>query len=170
MWPYSVIRELQVRITAAEIATEKAVREKAGLDQELRFVREELNAERNRRISAETMASERRAEVERLVEQNREVREELVRVHAERVKSLDALNLKLMENKTPAETKPIDFSNVDPVMKARMQLVTGVRDMHRAVDRALLTKLHPAFAQKVGEQRHPMNEPAGDLEAVGASD
>lgn len=164
------IRELKAELAATQQALETVTREKLDLGYKLETAQGLLEVERARRIGFETIASERRAEMDRLIDQAASLRMDLTRIFTERVKSLDALNVKLMESKAP-ETPP-DMGQFNPVEKVKMQLVNGVREAHRAMDQAIISKYYPGMAHFMN--RHPMNEPvkpnAGDPAVVGASD
>jgi hypothetical protein len=109
---------------------------------------ERLNAdlvrERSARISAETLAVERRAEVERLVSEVAAVRADLQRITEDRLRSLDALNVKLMTDRV--EEKPPDMSQYRENEGLAKRAISRVRQLHRDMDIAVLTKLHPRFA------------------------
>jgi hypothetical protein len=105
--------------------------------------------ERARRISAETLAVERRAEVERLISELSGVRTELTAVMAERLKSLDSLNVKLMTERT--EEKPPDMAQYKKSLEALgTNAVRQMRHIHHSMDAAILTKMHPRFAKVAG--------------------
>lgn len=113
-----------------------------------------LNHERARRVSAETVASERRGEIDRLLQQNREYRESFERVTADRLKSLDTINLKLMEPRIAEPAPDLEKYKQQAYDGVVQQIVTGTRAKNRAVDAAVLAKLYP---EKFGK-RVIMNE------------
>lgn len=161
MIPFSWRAERDLANEAASLS----VRQKIEAESRLAHVSAELELERTRRISAEAVAVERKAEVERLIAEV----ERLQSVLTERAKSLDALNLKLMETKTP-EPLP-DIKQFNPVAKQAMQAITQIKDIHRQMDWQILTKLHPKFAN-LGNSRNmnaPQEEPVSRETQEGAA-
>lgn len=122
-----------------------------------------LESERVRRIAAETVASERREEIDRLATQYREIREDLSRVNAERLKSVDALNVKLMREGVPELPPDMEKLRRHAADGAMMKVVQSARQNDRIVDRLLLERLHPAFKKGV-----TVNEPVLPVDEVAA--
>lgn len=113
-------------------------------------------AERHRRISAEVMASERREEIERLITQNRELREDLARVNADRIKSVDAVNVKLMRDSVP-EVLP-DMEKYKLPVKDRQSMKPSQLNNQAAI--GLLRQHHPQFMVQVEE---PVTSPIDEV-------
>lgn len=154
MIPFSWRVERDLANQAAELST----RQKLEAESRLAHVSAELELERTRRISAEAVSFERKAEVERLIAEV----ERLQSLLNERAKSLDALNLKLMETKTAEPTPDIKQYTEMAVKKQTMQAITQIRDLHRQMDSAILTKLHPKFIASLGNSRN-MNAPQEEV-------
>lgn len=143
------------RIAAIEAALQERITELRLFQENLESAERQLDRERAQRIAAEAVAAERRAEVERLVAEVAAQREQTRSVMADRLKSLDALNLKLMESR--AEEKAPDMSQYKRSEEAAgraIHTMERVRQMSAAMDNALLTKLHPKF-QKFAKQPAP---------------
>lgn len=119
-------------------------------DSSIKF-QEQVALEYGRRVSAETLSAERLQRISSLTDEVRYLREQSERIIGERLKSLDALNLKLMEPRVePPPPDPKQFRrdrNADPAEMARLQAnvsaVKRAREMDRAVDMLLLGKLNP---------------------------
>lgn len=147
---FPAFRNLQAQARSTETAEDALRDEIRGHEasiSELEITQTTMESERIRRIAAETVAAERREEIGRLLTQNRELREDLSRVSAERIRSVDAINLKLMEQRTP-EVAP-DMTKYSATEKLKTQLMSDVRMKHQAIDMAVLQKLHPKFAPRV---------------------
>lgn len=95
-----------------------------------------LDSEKVRRVAAETIAFAREQEISRLLDQLKEMRER----EKERMNSLDALNIKLMRENVP-EPNP-DMSQYHATNKVKLQMVDGVRRIHRQMDEALIGKFY----------------------------
>jgi hypothetical protein len=142
------------RIDALTEAIEIQVRESQERDREREQLESDLSRERAGRISAETLSVERRAEVERLIDELKGVRSELNGIVTERLKSLDSLNVKLMAER--AEEKPPDMAQYKKSLEDMgINAVRQMRKIHHGMDAAILTKMHPRFAKAAGA---PMNE------------
>lgn len=118
-----------------------------------------LESERIRRIAAETVASERREEIDRLVTQHREMREDLSRVNAERLKSVDAINIKLMREGVVEPPPDMEKYKTTP----RAQSPQGRIAMHLNGKFAndLLRTHHPSFQAKPAQpETAPIDEVA----------
>ena len=131
-----------------ETALASQIAEKRILADNLSEVENILDRERTQRIAAETLSVERRQEVERLRGELIDMREEVKHVTTLHLKSVDAVNLKLMQPR--AEEVPPDMEKFKQAAEARATVVTQavrrIRDMHQAVDNAVIAKLHPKFA------------------------
>lgn len=138
-WPFSEIAALKKVL--GEEAHARVVAE-----DRLERAEKELGIERERRISAEALGAERRAEVERLVKMNEELRASQAKVLEERVRSLDALNVKLMTERAPEHMPNMEEMHKFAVPKERLQVVNQARNNMRLVDEAILKMMHPAFA------------------------
>lgn len=112
-------------------------------------------SEHARRVSAETVASERREEIERLMSQIREYRDDLRRLTDERIKSLDSLNLKLMEPRALEPTPDLEKYKRDAAVATMHQVVRDTRKKSNEIDMAVINKLHPKFK---ANPRVTMNE------------
>jgi len=116
----------------------------AEYERDMERLNTDLARERAARISAEVLAVERRSEVERLIAELAAVRGDLQRITEDRLKSLDALNVKLMTERV--EEKPPDMRQFKASEETARSAISRVRQMHRDVDMAVLAKLHPRFA------------------------
>lgn len=108
-----------------------------------------LEAERIRRIAAETVASERREEIDRLVMQHREMREDLARVNSERLKSVDAINIKLMRE--GVVEPPPDMDKYKTAPRAQTQQGRTAAHLNGKFATDLLRTHHPSFQAKPAE-------------------
>lgn len=145
------IEDLTAKLTE-EVVTHEAT--KQDLQERIRA----LESERTRRIAAESIASERRGEIERLTAQYYELREDLTRVLAERIKSVDALNVKLMRESVP-EPAP-DLAQFQAKQKNdHMNPVMAARENERLMSWALIEKLHPTFAKRRATLNEPISPP-----------
>lgn len=103
----------------------------------------ELELAHSSRVATEALAAERRAENERLIDQLREMREDLRRVLEERLKSLDSLNTRLM---TPrVEDKPPDPATFKRSEMAELgrAAIGHVRMASRQMDEKFLSAKFP---------------------------
>lgn len=151
---FSAFRSIEERADNLDRALHQEISARLAVDHELESVRSQFQIEQARRISAEAIAGERGAEIDRLLVSNRELRDDLVRVTSERIKSVDSINMKLMEAKIPEQ--PIDFKQhhaEHPVVSLRRNIVNDVRASHRAVDMAILKEAQKGFPNR----RIPMN-------------
>jgi hypothetical protein len=143
------------------VALEESIRQHSEAVRTATWLRSDLDRERELRISAETLAVERRAEVERLISELSSVREELSRLVADRMKSLDALNVSLMTERV--EEKPPDMAQYKKTMESLgANAVRQMRQIHRQADAAVLTKLHPHFAKAAGAVMNETMAPPED--------
>lgn len=132
----------------------------------------DLSRERDRRIAAETLAAERSKRIDFLADEVRYLREQAERIIGERLKSLDALNVRLMEPRV--EPPPPDLKQFRPSpeqierMQANVHAVRRARDAHRAMDMALLGALHPAAIGKRAPAG-PTNVPQPTIDESGAA-
>jgi hypothetical protein len=128
-----------------------------------------LEVVQSARLSAESLASERLRFIDRLEKENDRLVKVNEQILSDRLKSLDAINLKLMEPRTETPP-PVDIKQYAAALeatsqqRARHQMVDETRKMHRAMDTAILQKFYPSFAKKAGtEERTPkgpsVNEP-----------
>lgn len=148
-------RELE----ALEIGLEETVRRCREAEQELADTEKELKLEWARRIGAEALAGERKAEVERLISELSDARAATERLMSDRLRSLDAVNIRLLEPRVeppPPDPKIFDdarerLAQVGGVMQA----VQRIRNIHHQVDQALVDKF---VRGKVGVR---VAEPAG---------
>lgn len=140
----------QRELAVAQAALEGEVRNGISLRSENDTLRRELELERVKRISAEAIASERHAEIERLLAANKALDERNTQIFSERLKSLDIVNGRLMEPRTEAPPQDIKQFTDSAVKKLGVQAVTTVRNLHREMDMALLKKQFPQlFPSKV---------------------
>ena len=147
MNPWRHLRQSD-RIDALTQALEIQVRESQQHEREREDLERDLQRERAGRITAETLSVERRAEVERVIVERDAVREDLRRITDERLKSLDALNVKLMTERV--EEKPPDMAQFKAAQQLGMNAVHRMKEIHRKMDTALLTKMHPRFQKANG--------------------
>lgn len=133
---------------------EGEVRQRIAVEDQLEQVNRALDVERTFRIAAETVASERRGEIDRLHEELKDVRSCLASVTQSRMESLDALNVRLMKERV--EPPPPDMAQ----FRVLQEVQKSVRAKHREVDMAILSQLHPKFAKAKIEPVEPPNEEA----------
>lgn len=111
----------------------------------------DLDRERDRRIGAETVAKSHeqvieywKGEVVRLHEQN-------AAILSERLKSLDALNVRLMEPRV--ETPPPDLSQYKRMTSEQsdraLSAIRQFRQANDSIDRAIFQKHYPQFMARV---------------------
>ena len=131
------------RIETMADALESEVRSRMESERASVVLRAELESERVRRITAETLAVERRAEVERLVAELATVRGDHNRMIEERMKSLDSLNVKLMTERVPEV--PPDMAQFKRDPSAAVHAIRQIQKIHHDVDAAVLKKMHPKF-------------------------
>ena len=134
------------RATTLDAALQAKISECRQLTESLDDAERVLEREQTRRIAAESIAEERRAEIERMTVELKEQREQLKIVMSERLKSLDALNLKLMESRI--EEKPPNmeqFKRSEESAHSAIQTMRRIRESNMAMDMALITRLHPNF-------------------------
>lgn len=131
-------------LTRTHIATED----------ELESVNATLQMEQVKRISAEAIASERQSEIERMLQSQRELRADLKEITGERIKSVDSINLRLMEAKIPEQ--PIDFTQHHPAVEKLdyTSTVTKIRKQHRDVDMAVLRAAAKGFPDRIRMNIH----------------
>jgi hypothetical protein len=130
IWPWRDLQMLNQMLADSERATIQN-------ESELRGLRHQLEIERAKRVAAESIAAERLSEIERLRIDLRESGDR----ERERMKSLDLLNVKLMESRVeppPPDIKQFALQQIDHLRET-------VRSQNRAVDIALLQKFHPKF-------------------------
>jgi hypothetical protein len=149
---FRAFRDIEAQVDGCNEALRIEIRGHDAVKQELATTHTALELERTRRISAESIASERRQEIDRLLDQANHMREDISRVTVERLRSVDALNLKLMETKV-AEIPP-DITKYSIAAKQKSQLVDNMHKTHRDMDWAILRGLHPNFKKRV-----TLNEP-----------
>jgi hypothetical protein len=142
---FSAYRELDDRSQTQAEAMESEVREHAQCRADLDTARADLDRERVRRIAAETVAVERAKELDRVIQMCSNYREDLARVNAERLKSLDALNVKLMRESAPEPPPDMEKYRTQGTGEDRSTQVRKVMEAHRKMDLAILSQLHPAF-------------------------
>lgn len=129
IWPWRDLQMLNQMLADCE-------RTQIQNESELRDLRHQLEIERAKRIAAESISSERLSEIERLRIDLRESGDR----ERERMKSLDLLNVKLMESRVeppPPDIKQFALQQVE-------RLKDTIRSQNRAVDHALLMKFYPA--------------------------
>jgi hypothetical protein len=142
------------------------MREARSLGEELADTRRALDREQSLRIGAEAIAAERKVEIERLLAQLSEANAGFKTVISERLKSLDAINLKLMEPRPEEKIPDINLFKREAQQEVFSQTVQRVRQMHRDIDRAVIAKLHPKFSN-VGPNRKPVPESPGGITTNG---
>ncbi len=151
---FAQVRDLDNLIAAQSESLESEVRAHEITKTALEVANIALESERARRISSDTVAGERREEIDRLIVQNHELLEQSHTIMADRLKSLDSLNLRLMDTRTVEKTP--DLAQHNALVKLTANVITGIREKERAMDRALLTRFNPGA---LGLPRVTMNEP-----------
>ena len=143
------------RVEALEQALREQVGECQSLAELLRQAESSLELVQSRRVGAEALAVERQTEIDRQREEINFLRTEVERVLSERLKSLDILNQKLMEPRTEAPPPDMaQFRQQQQILQGA-QAIRRIHDFDRAIDGALLSKLHPKFEKPKGV---PMDE------------
>lgn len=161
---FSQFRDLQTLSQDQGEALEAEVRAHEETKTQLRERAQSLETERVRRIAAETIASERREEIDRLMQQCRELREDLARVNADRLRSLDALNVKLMREPVPEQPPDMEKWKASSHVAQIANVVAAARRNEHMADMALLNKLHPAFRKVLPmDESVPTEEPIADI-------
>ncbi len=150
---FAQVRDLDNLIVAQSESLESEVRAHETTKTAMEVASIALESERARRISSDTVAGERREEIERLIVQNHELLEQSHTIMADRLKSLDSLNLRLMDTRTVEQTP--DLAKHQALAKLTANVITGIREKERAMDRALLTRFNPGA---LGLPRVTMNE------------
>ena len=153
---FPAFRELVNLSQSQAEALESEVREHEEAKRNLSTAIVQLESERSRRIAAESIASERREEIIRILDQTKDYQRQLEYITTERIKSLDNLNVKLMEVKAPEPTP--DITQFRAVDKLKTQMVQQIRDSHNAIDMAVLSKLHPKFKPRIVMNETPKEE------------
>ena len=136
---FSAHRELMERSDVLSKALETEIAHSSQLEKALNAIQSDLQIERAHRIAAESISSERGAEIQRLLTEVADSRQTERAIRDERMKSLDTLNLKLMESR--AEAPPPDMAQFKAAMKLKTQLVDDIRRNSRAIDLAIIEKL-----------------------------
>lgn len=139
------------RISALGAALEERIRIGQQMERDLADLQLSLDRERQLRVSAEVLSVERRAEVERLVADNKSLRTELQGVLEERMRSLDALNVRLMTERVEEKAPDMEqFKKTEQLGQVALHAIGRVRQMSHDMDAALLTRLHPRFKKVEG--------------------
>jgi hypothetical protein len=144
-------------LDALQDMLEEKIRSERAMTEFTAGLRQELELERVKRIGAEALAGERVREIDRLEEMLTHARESVDRVMGERLKSLDALNVRLMEPRV--EVPAPDMTQFRREVAAGMaeDVLQGVRTLHRKMDMAIVEK----FARPKGGLR--AEAPAGPV-------
>ena len=144
----------------------ESLREEVRLNESLKTVLDRANtmnlAETARRVAAEAIASERRTEIDRMLDTIREMREDLKAITGERLRSIDAINLKLMEAKTPEPLPDMDKYKVRPenLNGNRGSLINDIRAKYRQIDMEILKEARKGFPNR---RRLTMNADANQV-------
>lgn len=153
-WPW-VRRYLLDNSTTALQFAESVLSDR---EREIDTLNNAFTTETHRRVAAETVASSLNAELTRLREDYHQLQSDYRALTTERLKSVDALNVRLMEPRV-ADTPP-DFGKLkmEAVGKVRDQVVNRVRKLNRDMDLAMLAHMHPGFShlKDVLEKRNPL--------------
>lgn len=164
-------RDWQSRADEYESALRDSVSANLAVERELESSQAQFQVEQSRRISAEAIASERQHEIDRLLSSLSDFRADLRSVTSERIKSVDAINLKLMEAKIPEQ--PVDFTQHHPaVMKTRTQGITDIRNKYYQIDMAILEQQQKGFPKRLrpGGPIRPNDEKVPTLAEIAATD
>jgi hypothetical protein len=154
---FSAHRSVLNRAESLQRALETEIEHTSQLESALNAIQSDLQVERAHRIAAESVSSERGAEIQRLLGEVADSRQTERSIRDERLKSLDTLNLKLMESRV--EAPPPDLAQFHAATKLKNQLVDDIRKRDRAMDILLLEKFHPAFKKKAANgQEKPVAE------------
>jgi len=133
------LEDLQIAKQALEENTKQLLR----LEQELSRSQYSLEIERTKRIAAESIAAARAEENSRILAESTAIRAEFREFMSIRLKSVDDLNVRLLQ---PKADEVGDLAKFE-AMKTKLQenVTKSVQQRHRELDLALLAKLHPAF-------------------------
>lgn len=146
------------RIEALESALAEQTGEASGAIEAKGLLGMELTRERDRRVSSEALAAERRTEIDRLDGEIKYLREQLNAALTDRLKSLDLVNQRLMEPRVEAPPPDLKQFSRESAEAFAGQAIRKIRDINRSVDMAVLAKMHPKFSRQAPAR--PMNEPA----------
>ena len=159
---FSAHRELRYRSDVQAKALETEIAHSLQLESALSAIQSDLQVERAHRVSAEAISSERGVEIQRLLADVADSRQTERSIRDERLKSLDTLNLKLMESRV--EAPPPDLAQFHAAAKLKTQLVDGIRKRDREMDMLLLQKYYPQFKNpaNVAEIPAPQSSPTAE--------
>lgn len=109
-----------------------------------------LDRERSTRIQVEALSVSRQRHIDDLQDEVKWLREEVNTLMRDRLKSLDLVNQRLIENQVKTEPPPPDMKQFQQqaLQKAGLQAVTAIRQVHRDVDAAILQKMYPQMFAK----------------------
>lgn len=133
-------------LAIAKQALEENTKQLLRLEQELSQSQHSLDIERTKRIAAESIAVAKAEENQRILAESGELRKEFREFMSLRLKSVDDLNVRLLQPKADDTADVLKFE----ALKAKMNenVVRSVQQKHRELDLALLAQLHPAFKKK----------------------
>jgi hypothetical protein len=152
-WSYHKLVE---RRDALQKALEAEIARAAQLVSEAQTLQANLQVERAHRVAAESISVARGDEIQRLLSELQESRQSERSIRDERMKSLDTLNLRLMESRV--EAPPPDMSQYHAAAKLKTQMIDDIRRRDRAMDMLLLQRYHPAFKPKPANAEAPAAE------------
>ena len=116
---------------------------------DLQPVRDHLDRESIRRAGAEAIAAERLRTIDRMEAENTRLNAINERILSERLKSLDAINTRLMEPRVEAPPPDIrqyrealEKAATEAGHKRTSQMVEEARKLHRTMDMAILDKFY----------------------------
>jgi hypothetical protein len=152
------------RIEVLNVALAEQIRELTAAQGQRLDAEAELERERIRRIGAEAIAGEKSARIDELQEEIKFLREEYRNIVSERLKSLDALNIRLTEPlKEGPPPDPATFKRpVDELAALGGRAVQQMRALHHQMDYAILGTLHPKFGD-LAQKKPVLQEPEGVL-------
>ncbi len=133
---FSQFRDIESLIETQSESLESEVRAHETTKNALEVANIALDSERARRVSADTVAAERREEIDRLLIHNRELMDQSHSIMSDRLKSLDALNLRLMDTRTVEQTP--DLAKHQAFEKLKVNVLQDIRAKERAMDFALV--------------------------------
>ena len=142
-----IVQELSEEVTALHQTLVKCAGGEDGLRRENERLSHQLEIEKTKRVASDSVAAERLEEIGRLREDMSAMREQYQAAISERIRSVDAVNVKLMTTSAP-EPPHIDEYRAkmeDAKVEVVKDTLAKMKQRDRAMDMALLTTLHPNF-------------------------
>src|ERR1700744_534754 len=159
-------------IDRVEVLTQElqiSARDNAELTRINEKLRDTLDRAHERLTMIKTVAEEGAKNVDKLEREIERLREQNDRIVSERLKSLDAMNVRLMEPRVEPPPPDIQqFSRPSQQLDGGIQAVEKMRKINRMMDIELLGKLHPSFGN-LARRGVPTNEPINPTNLTNSS-